>query len=869
MNSLKQHHRPPWLAEFLLKRILPDEGWNTPLGDFEEDYNEIAAGNGIIFAWFWYFGQIFNLIPGKIYNSFSWSIAMFFNYIKTSLRNIKKQKGYTFINITGLAVGMTCFILIMLYVKYELSFDTFHKNSDRIYRVALNMPTWNLMGSTKFAVGSGALAPALKQEFEEVEFATRLSGISTTLGYDNNNLKEDGIYADENFFNVFSFSLKTGYKTTALKEPFSIVLSEKLAQKLFGDKNPIGEVINSNNKNDLKVTGIIKNAPENSHIYFDYIISLNSIDKRYLGKWESINYCSYVLLKEGVAYKDFENKLPSIVEKYRNYDSEETKQSYFLQPLTDIHLHSHLNAELSDNSDIKNIYIFSSIGILVLLIACINYINYATARSAKRFKEIGIRKTIGAQRTQLIRQFLGESFIVTFLALLITAVLVGMILPSFKSFVERDIELNLLSSWSSILSLSGIFIFVGIVSGLYPALLLSSYKPVSAFKNRLMSSSLKNPFKLRNLLILFQFSITAVLILFTLVIQKQLHYIKYKDTGYSRENIVVIRNWDKNLNKKPQAVKNDLLKIPNITGVTVSSRTPFRISNVSSADIESENPGKMVKIEQISCNNIDYDFINLYDIKLIAGRNFSSEYSTDKETAVIINERAVKEAGLLNPIGKKFSRWNIKNGRIIGVVKDFHFMSFKLNIAPVMFLLRNEDSNKYSIKYSTANINKTLKDINTTFRKHSNNFVFDYSFIDDSFNNLYKAEQKFGTILVTFSIIAIIIASLGLIGLASYIAELSTKEISIRKTLGATVSSILILLSKDFFILVLVSNLIAWPVGYFLIKNWLQEFVYRTEINPGIFLLSGFLVLLFTIVMVSYQSIKAARANPVDSLKYE
>ncbi len=801
---------------------------------------------------------------------------MFKNYFKIALRNLYKHKGFSLINIFGLAVGITCFILIMLYIKYELSFDSFHKNSERIYRVALHLPGWNYRGSTEFSKTTGALAPALMADFPEVIYATRINGASGAISYKKNSFNEEGIYADENFFNVFSYPLIIGDEETALKDPFSILITEKLAKKYFGDEDPIGKIIRYDFNYDFKVTGVLKEIPGNSFLKFDFVYSFASISSMgttNINNWNVINYETHILLDKNVNYKEFEKKLISLVEKHHSYNSEESKLGYYLQPVKSIHLHSNLNFEVSTNSNIKYIYLFSSIAILILLIACINYVNSATARAAKRFKEIGIRKTIGAHRIQLIKQFLGESFIITFIALNISLLFSNLLLPAFGSFVKRNIEFDVLADPNSLIGLLGVFIVVGIVSGIYPAFLLSSYQPISAVKNNVLSGSGRKPVKLRNMLVLLQFCITVILVVFTIVIQKQLYYIKFKDTGFDRENIVVVDMSYRDLRSKFKVIKDDLLKNPNILGASFSNYTPVRISNVSDATIAGDENSEPIVIPQVNCAFLDYDFIDVNGLKIINGRNFSRDFSSDGQEGVIINETAARLAGITDPLGKKFTRsiWGGENfnGRVIGVVKDFHFTSLKLNIEPVMFLLRPENGNKFLIKLSSNDIKGSLEFINSTLQQHSTNFVFDYYFLDDAFNNLYEAEQRLGTILFIFSIIAILIASLGLVSLISYITEQSTKEIGIRKTLGASVASILVHISKDFFILVLISNIISWPLGYYFVNKWLQEFAYRIDVKPGIFLLSGFITLTFAVVAVSYQSIKAARANPVDSLRYE
>ena len=468
-----------------------------------------------------------------------------------------------------------------------------------------------------------------------------------------------------------------------------------------------------------------------------------------------------------------------------------------------------------------------------------------------------------------MKQFLGESVLLTFMSLIISLILVILVIPYFSSFVSRDINAAMLINWKNIVSLSGVFLAVGLFSGSYPAYFLSSIKTVNVLKSTFKSSG-RNFLSLRNILVVFQFCMSIVLILSAVIIQKQLMFIKYTDTGFNRENIIKIsvfrdaESWRNN-----RVIKEELLRNPSIKGVSLCSRTPVSIGNVSNAGIETDNEGEMITIPKLNCSYVDYDYIDLFDIKILQGRNFSPAFPTDGEHAAIVNETLIKEVGLKNPIGKKISRGDIEDGRIIGVVKDFHFVSFKDKIEPVMFLFRPDDAYLFSVKISPVNLEQTLNFIELTFKKHSKNFIFEYDFLDDTFNNLYKAEQKLGTILVTFTIITVIIAALGLFGLISYVADRRTKEIGIRKVMGASVSRIITLMVKEFFILVLISSFIALPFAFFMMSKWLEDFVYRTSINAWVLLMSASIALIVALITVSYQSVKAARANPVDSLRNE
>ncbi len=793
------------------------------------------------------------------------------NYLKIAIRNMKRQKGHAFINTFGLAVGLTCFLLLMIYVQYELSYEKFHVNSRRIFRVAIHLPAWNYKGSMDFCLTTALLAPTLENTYPEVVAATRLRRESSPLSYGDNKFREQGIYGDPKLFEVFSFPLVKGDPKTALAEPYSAVISKRLADKLFGDADPMGKVFQLDDEMDFRITGVAENVPPTSHIQFDYILSFATLEargNRDVRLWGNINYCTYVLLEDSCRPAELEAKFPAIVEQYHSYDSEETKPYYFLQPLTSIHLHSHLNFEISDNSDIKIVYLMISIACLILAIACINYMNLATARASQRNKEIGIRKTIGAKRPQLIVQFLGESLTYSLIAVLFSLGLVFLLLPLFGAFASISVTFADQFTISNMFFLAAVYLLVGFSSGVYPAFLLASFRPADVMKNTVWQGRSRKPVNLRNVLVVFQFCISVTLILAAWVIQKQLHYIKYTDVGYDRDHVVVLLVWEDELRGKFENIKLDLLKNPSILGVAAHNRGPLNLGNVGSAEVEGDS-GEMERLGQIYCCYVDYDFIDLYGIELVDGRQFSPLFSTDGEKAVIVNRTAVDTLGLTHPIGKKFSRWDIEDGRIVGVARDFHFSSFRMEIEPMFFLLRPERANRLSIRIAPAEVRKTLDFIRETFRAYDPSFVFDYSFLDDTFNALYLAELRLGTVLLFFSFIAIILTLLGLVGLIFFILEKKTKEIGIRKVLGASVFSIVRMLNGELMALVCIANVIALPIAFFMVRRWLQAFEYRVDLTLWPFVLSGSIVLSIVGITVSLQSMRSARANPADSLRYE
>jgi len=793
------------------------------------------------------------------------------NYLKIAIRNMKRQKAYAFINTFGLGVGLTCFFLLMIYVHYELSYEKFHANSHRIFRVAVHLPSWNYKGSMDFCLTTAPLAPALEDTYPEVVAATHLRRDSGPLSYGDKKFREQFIYGDTKLFDVFTYPMIKGEPKTALTEPYSVILSRRLAEKFFGETDPIGKVVRLGGETDLRITGVAENAPSNSHIQFDCIISFATLEvsrKQEMQNWGSINYCTYVLLGDGSRPEELEAKFPAIVEQHHNYNSGETKPYYFLQPLTSIHLHSHLNFEISDNSDIKIIYLMISIACLILAIACINYMNLATARASQRNKEIGIRKTIGAKRPQLIVQFMGESMTYALIAVFLSLVLVFFLLPVFSAFARIPVTFSSQFTLPGTLFLGCVYLLVGFVSGVYPAFLLASFRPADVMKNTVWQGRSKRSFNLRNVLVVFQFCISVALILSAWVIQKQLHYIKYTDVGYEREQIVELPIWEDGLREQAENIKSELMRDPRILGASVHSRGPLNLGNVGPADIEGDN-GEMEQVGQIYCCYIDYDFLDLYGIEILEGRQFEPEFATDRENAVIVNQTTIDTMGLTRPIGKKFSRGDIQDGCIIGVARDFHFSSFRMEIEPMFFLLRPERAYLFSIKIAPGDVGNTLAYIRDTFHRFDSSFLFDYRFLDESFDAMYQAELRLGTILVFFSFIAVILTLLGLIGLIFFVLEKKTKEIGIRKVLGASVFSIVRLLNRELVLLVCIANMIALPIAYVIVRKWLEAFVYRIDLTLWPFVFSGSIVLLTVAVTVSLQSIRSARANPADSLRYE
>ncbi len=842
-------------------------------GDLEEEFRERAAGGGWKKARIWYSYQVLKSVPFYFKYLIYWSVIMLKNYLITALRNIRRQKGYSFLNIAGLAIGITCFILISLYVQNELSYDRYHKDSDRIYRVCSEHP-FVYHGKNQSAITQAPLAPALVEDLPEVVSSVRFTDASNVLlsADDNKFFGESVYFASPGIFDVFSFQLLKGAPQTVLTEPSSLVLSERMAEKYFGDEDPVGKILRFEDRHDFKVTGVIKNMPKNSHFIADFIAPFKTCGSIYnldFSSWMQSGYYTYIKLRENTDPKELEDKLQGYMERAFRKGQNREGFHYFLQPLTKIHLHSDLIAEISVNNDIKNIYIFGFIAFLILIIACINYMNLITARSSKRGKEVGIRKVVGARRSQVIKQFFGESIILSTLALLSSLFLVRLILPVFNRFVERELSLNLIKNPQFSLWLVGILVFTGIFAGCYPALVLSSFKPVSILRGWAKKRS--QGISLRNMLVVVQFSISITLVICTLVIRNQLHYIKNRDVGYRKDQIITMRVRDPQIRENLNLIKNELREHSSVVSVSSSSNLPHRITNLTPAKTPQAAENESFAMYQ---STVDYDFIDLFEIDIVEGRNFSREFPSDSEDALLVNETAVKALGYPQPLGKEIITpvhgGGERRERIIGVMKDFNMLSLHQSIEPLRLALDPEGRQPYlSIKIRGSDIPETIKFIREKMEVFSSIYPFEYQFFDDVFARVYETEQKTGKMFNTFTLLALVIACLGLLGLTSFATEQRTKEIGIRKVLGSSISGIIVLLSREFTKWVLLANIFAWPVAYFVMSRWLQNFAYRVRIDLGTFVISGFLTLLMALLTVSFQSTKAAHANPADSLRYE
>ncbi len=868
--------RPPRLGYRLVSLLLKRGEHYALIGDFDELYAEKAKEKGRARARFWYWSQIVRFAPPNIYNTLLWSKDMFKNHIIIAWRNVKKSKAYSALNIFGLAVGMAVFILIMLYVRTELSYDRYHANARNIYRIIQEQPANYFLGSNLFAFTAGPMAPALVREFPEVLSATRISSSSEVLlGVGETTILEKRIHwADPQIFEIFSFPLVRGAKTAILKDPFTILFSEREARRIFGNTDPVGRTIVYRARTqayEFKVTGVFRDIPSNSHFSMDVVApfeTMGKIQNKDLTRWGNNSYYTYVLLKDGTDPRGLAAKFPAFIKKNagrKGMPHGYHPSRYILQPLTRIHLYSRANFEISPTGDARFVLLFTSIAILVLLIACVNYMNLATARSLKRAKEVGLRKVVGAAKGQLVRQFLGDAMLLTFIALILAVGITLAFLPVFRNFVKREIAFNPLSDLTLMFGLILIALVVGAIAGSYPALFVSSFRPVSSLKGTGASKSKGRG--LRNALIVFQFAASIALVICTVAVRGQLRYIRNMDMGYERDQIVVLSPRG-GLRTDLEAFKTELKRNPAILNVTTSSSLPNFVGTSTFA----QWPGKPDSLEiMIYDLDADYDFIDLYGLKLAQGRNFSRNFPSDAQGAFLINEAAAKAIGWDDPVGREFGRWgNIKaTGKIVGVIKDFHMHSLHLPIMPLYIYLDPKFVGNVSIKIRGENIPATLAFLQKTWQRFAPEYPFEYSFFDEVFDKAYRVEQRLGTVFSAFAALAVLIACLGLIGLASFTAEQRTKEIGIRKVLGASASGIIVLFSREFMKWVILANIIAWPIGYFAMHSWLRNFVYRTNLTMLMFLGPALAAFFIAAAVISLQSYRAATANPAVSMRCE
>ncbi len=810
---------------------------------------------------------------------------MFKNYLKVAWRNIVRHKGYSFINILGLAVGMAACLLILSFIKDELSYDRYNQHFDRIFRVTAHIR----FGGQEGNIGTTPppLAATCRQEFPEVESAARIykQGSFIVQHGERSYTESHLIFADASIFQVFTLPLQHGNPQTALSAPRTIMLSETASGKYFGAVNPLGQTLRLDNEENYLVSGVFRDIPANSHFHCDLIASLESIEQSRQVRWDNNNYFTYLLLRPGSNPAALRAKFPGFVRKHvgpwiqqilgssiEEVFASGTRLEYYLQPLRDIHLRSQLLSEIEINGDIRMIYLFSAIALLILVIATINFINLSTARSASRSREAGIRKVLGAERRQLVRQFLADSLLLSGLAIALALLLTNIALPWFNNLTTKRISLTGAGIGFLAVSATLMTLLVGLLAGLYPAWRLAAARPAEVLKGKLASGIRSG--RLRITLVVFQFAISMVLIISTLVIFRQLHFIQNKKLGFNKDQVLVLQNAYL-LEKQSNAFKNEMLKHPAVISGTVSGFLPVRPADRSDSGLFPKENIQSASVVLAQNWKVDTDYIKTMGMKIAAGRDFVKDAPADN-TTVIINQAAARQFGWPEPLGRQISfpqdgssgQTTYTDLTVVGVVEDFHFESLHSPIGPLVMSI-GENRSRISFRIQAQNTTAVLAELKHQWQRFAPGQPFEYSFMDESFAELYRSEQRLATIFSVFAGLAIFIACLGLLALASFLAERRTKEIGIRKVLGASIPEITLLLSHEFVKWVGIAALIAWPLAYFAMHRWLQGFAYRTGIGIGLFLFSSLLTLLIAILTVSFQSIRAARANPVNSLRNE
>jgi putative ABC transport system permease protein len=870
MTAENSNSSGPGFLFRLLRNLLPSRDRITLSGDFEELYalNRIEKGRWIASMWLW--GQIFKSLPGFVKDSIDRSTDMLNNHIKITWRTIKRHKVYSLINIAGLAVGMACFLLIFLYVRYELNYDRFHEETENIVRIISQRPGRLEFSDSPYRASTPpALAPALMQEFPEVEAATRFRTASHALiSYGEKRFYEDILFADENFFKVFPYKWLNGDKKSALKNRNAVVLTRSSSKKFFGQEDPLGKIV----VDEMTMTGVVQDVPPNSHIQFTAVLSFSrlfhpqQLEQR-LNTWHDHSYHTYCRIRKGASAEDLEKKLSLITEKYLqdpNY-KRYRKMTFEVQPMRTIHLRSNLVDEFSINNDIRLIYLFSFIAVFILLIACMNYTNLSTARASQRAMEIGVRKVLGAGRRRLIRQFLSESLLFSLCAFIISLLLIYTLLPRFSAFVSRPLDFgSLFSGWILVL-LIGISFLTAFMGGSYPAFYISSFRPVRTLKGAFRGQGGKNLF--RKVLISVQFAITIALISSGFIILKQINHIRNTDTGYNREQILVLNHDRLGIRENLNTLKDEFARDPSVLSTVISAYLPTEIRGGDHFNYEDEEG--QTKVVTANRGSVGYGFCDVFGIKIIQGRNFSRERRTDYRHAFLVNQAFVDKVGWKNPIGKKLSNWIAKDGEVVGVIKNFNFRTLHNSIQPLALVLNTDWSNFLAFRLRPENMQQTLPRLEKIFGRLYPGYPFDYRFLDEIFDGHYRSEQRLGLMMGLFSILAVFIACLGLFGLISYSAERRTKEIGIRKVLGAPALRIMGLLLREFGGLILISLAAAWPMSFLVMNNWLKNFAYRANIGIDTFLISGLFAFVIALLTVSFQVIKSATANPVDTLRYE
>ena len=793
------------------------------------------------------------------------------NLFTIAIRSILKDKAYTAINILGLTIGITCSLFLLLYMLDELSYDRYHKNGENIYRIVSNIKEPD--NAFTWAVAQIPMGDELRDNYPEVKNVVRFFNMSRTLyKKDESQFYEEKFYlADSTVFDMFSYDFVKGDPATALDMPFSIVLTEKTAKKYFGNADPLGESLLNQSNEDFKVTGVIRDVPLNSHFRFDALVSRNTRPGR-TGSWGNFGVFTYIQLPEGYDVSKMYTSFDKIIKEKVNpiFAQFKITISYELQRITDIHLYSKIQDEAEAGGDISYIYIFAAVAVFMLLIACINYMNLATARSANRAREVGIRKVMGSQRRQIVLQFITESILTALIALVMSLALIYLLLPVFNSLSNKEMPFGFILQPYILLGLLGIVVLVGIIGGSYPAFYLSGFNPVSVLKGKLAAKG--GSIFFRKSLVVFQFAISIFMLISTLIVFDQLEFLRTKDLGFNKKQVIKINLSGQDVQRRASALVEKIKQSADIDNAATSSASPGE--NLSKVLMKVEDNDGVMGDRGVDFYFADFDFVKTMGMTIADGRDFSEDIVSDTSQAVLVNEAMVKRMGWKNPLDKKIYYSNGPNSdsvkHVVGVVRDYHQNSLYDAIEPLMIILNKSNGNVF-VRTRGTDVRQSLAGLEQVWKSVNPSQPFEYKFLDQDFDSQYKADEKRSQIFTTFSGLTIIIACLGLLGLAAFTTEQRTKEIGVSKVIGASVNSLVFLVSKEFFLLVGLGMLVAFPAAWYFTSNWLQNFAYRIELNGewATFLMSALLALLITMITVGYHVLKTAGANPVTALKDE
>ncbi|MFC1556029.1 ABC transporter permease [candidate division KSB1 bacterium] len=862
-----KNHNPPRFCKWLLQRTVRYENRRLVTGDFEEAFNAIVVENGIFQARWWYRWQVLKSMPSNNLNTIIWSIIMLKNYWIITFRNLLRNRTYSAINLFGLSIGIACCILALLYIEDERSYDQFHENKDRIFRVAhyLKTDTGKISKQPWCFPNEAQMIKSMFPDIEKTVRIDRNGGLVFTEPGER--FLVDIWYADPTFFEVFSFDLLAGDPETVLSGINTTVVTEDFALKYFGTTDVLGKTVNLENKYTYTVSGIAQSVPNNSYLKFEMLVSFPSQEARIGERQYKMNLVyTYLLMNKAIAPASFKEKLTEYsIARYG--EKRAAGRDYFLQPLPSLHHNTEFSLGLGSANDKKFMYYYSLIAFSILLIACLNFMNISTSRAFRRAREVGIRKISGAGKMQLLRQFIGESVLLSFLSFIGALIITAFTLPLFNDFVRKDLSLLPGYSQTVLGSVPLIVLFVGIIAGIYPAIILSSFRPVDVIKSFGRKGS-KGAF-IRKTFVVFQFAVSLIFIIGTIVIVRQISFMRTADLGFSDDNIITVSSyWLVRSEQDLERVRGELLSNPDIIDVVGFQVTPGLYPGFESP-FRPEGFSEDAHVV-LNMNSVGYGFFDFFDLELVQGREFSREFGGDVENALIVNESTIKEIGWKEPIGKFLSYDSEEiSGKIIGVVKDYHQASLHEPIRPMVFSLDHRFYSYVAVKTIPGKTEDVMKYLEKKWIELSPEKNFHASYLSENLDNLYREDTRTRQIFSASAVVAVVLAGLGLFGLALFTAENRTKEIGVRKVLGASISSIMGLLNKEFLILIILANVLSWPAAYYVMQRWLQNFAYKDSLDLEIFLFSFILIIAIAFLTVGIQTIRAARTNPIDSLRYE